>query len=118
MEWISAKDRLPEIAANTEQEFIVAIKRAHNGKTYVMAANYLNALMLIATDSDGDERPFTGWYKLMTSDGEFDTCWWPQETDGDVVTHWQFMPLPPIDGTQTDEPSALEASANNEVVNK
>lgn len=95
MEWISVKDRLPELAANTEREFIVAIKRAHNGKTYVMAANYLNALMLIVEDSDGDEHPFTGWHNLMTSDGDFDTCWHPQETDGDVVTHWQPLPPPP-----------------------
>ena len=100
MEWISVKDRLPELAANSEQEFIVAIKRAHNGKTYVMAANYLNGLMLIPFDGDEcGEKPFTGWHKLMTSDGDFDTCWEPQETDGDLVTHWQPLPLPPKETT-------------------
>lgn len=33
------------------------------------------------------------------------------------ATHWCEI-TPPIAGTQTDEPSALESSANNEVVNK
>ena len=92
--WIPISEKLPDTPSNTDREFIVAIKRAHNGKTYVMSANYLNAKLLLTDEDDDPEdgSPFTGWYKEMTDDGDYDTCWHSVETQGDVVTHW--MPLP------------------------
>ena len=93
--WIQTAQQLPEINPNSAQEFIVACRREHNGKTHVFAANYLNAMMLFTSDDDcpEDGKPFTGWYLEKSDDPDYDNSWWPVCQDGDSVTHW--MPFPP-----------------------
>lgn len=96
--WVVAEGRLPEIPAGDSREFIIACQRGHNGKTYVFAAEYLNAKLLLTDDDDcpEDGMPFTGWYQERDdSSGEY-TAWNPVCQAGDVVTHW--MPLPPAPG--------------------
>jgi len=97
LKWIPASERLPDVKPNNYQEFNVAIRREHNGETYVISACYLNALMLLTSDDDCPEegKPYTGWCKLMNDDGDFDTAWNYIENCGDKVTHWQPLPEPP-----------------------
>lgn len=95
--WISVDERLPEVPKGDSREFIIACRRA-NGRTYVFAAEYLNAKLLLTDDEDcpEDGKPFSGWYQERDdSSGEYDTCWNPVCQRGDVVTHWHELPKAP-----------------------
>lgn len=96
-EWISVDERLPDVPSGHDKEFIVSVRRAHNGKTYAFSACYLNRKELYSEDDDADEEGLvyvTGWRREM-SDDEYDTAWHSILDHGDVVTHWQPMPEPP-----------------------
>jgi hypothetical protein len=89
--WISVDERLPSVPENSDRQFIVACRRA-NGKTYVFAASYLNAMELDAND-DGDA-VFTGWY-TEGEHPEYSSWYEPVCQAGDEVTHWQELPAAP-----------------------
>lgn len=96
--WISAEGQLPDVPVGGKREFIVAVKRRHNGKTYVFSADYLNAHLLCTSEDDcpEDGTPFTGWFHERSDDsGEFDTCFMPVLSEGDVLTHFQPLPAAP-----------------------
>lgn len=98
--WIRCLDRLPLTPKDSDTSFIVAVKRAHNGKTYVFSAEWLNEKLLNSEDADPDEpedgRPFTGWHQQVTH-ADFEQYWEPliESGSGDEVTHWQSMPRAP-----------------------
>ena len=96
-EWISASNAIPEVPKGDDRDFIVCVRRAHNGKSYVFPASYLNRKALYSEDDDADEDGMvyvTGWLREMADD-EYDTAWHSILGDGDVVTHWQPLPPPP-----------------------
>jgi hypothetical protein len=97
--WVPVVARLPEVKPNDYEQFIVAVKRGSNAKTYVFAAYYLNALMLLIDDDDcpEDGLPFTGWHDLKCDDPDYDDAWVPliDASSGDEVTHWQALPVQP-----------------------
>ncbi|AJG13824.1 hypothetical protein RK21_02316 [Pseudomonas plecoglossicida] len=99
-EWIKCSDRLPETDEDTDTTFIVAVRRAHDGKTYVFTAEWLNEKMLHKEDPDPDDpedgTPFSGWHSLETH-ADFEQYWEPlvSPCSGDEVTHWQPMPEAP-----------------------
>ena len=101
-DWIKCSDRLPDTPADTDTTFVVAMKRAHNGKTYVFAADWLNEKRLNKEDPEPDDpedgTPFTGWYQLETH-ADYDQYWEPlvQPSSGDEITHWQPLPAPPTE---------------------
>lgn len=96
-QWISVDERLPDVPANSDRQFIIACRRA-NGKTYVFAANYLNALEL-DTNDDG-ENVFTGWY-TEGEHSEYSSWYEPVCQAGDEVTHWMPLPAAPHAVEQT-----------------
>lgn len=101
-EWVPVSERLPETKAGTDADFVVAIRRAHNGKTYVVPASFLNRFELYSEDEAADDEGriyVTGWYREMADD-EYDTSWHKMETKGDVITHWQELPAAPSAGSQ------------------
>lgn len=101
-EWVPVSERLPETKAGTDADFVVAIRRAHNGKTYVVPASFLNRFELYSEDEAADDEGriyVTGWYREMADD-EYDTSWHKMETEGDVITHWQELPAAPSAGSQ------------------
>jgi len=87
--WISVEDRLPGVLLNDNRQFIIACRRGRNGKTYVFAADYLNAREL-HNDEDGAVA-LTGWY-TESEHPEYNGWFEPVCQVGDEVTHW--MPLP------------------------
>ena len=89
--WISVDERLPSVPVNNDRQFIIACRRA-NGKTYVFAASYLNALELDSND-DG-ESVFTGWH-TEGEHAEYSSWYEPVCQAGDNVTHWQELPAAP-----------------------
>jgi hypothetical protein len=97
--WISVDDRLPSVPENSDCQFIVACRRA-NGKTYVFAASYLNALEL-DTNDDGDA-VFTGWY-TEGEHPEYSSWYEPVCQAGDEVTHWQELPAAPSQASTAGE---------------
>ena len=101
-EWVQVGERLPDTKPGTEADFIVAIRRAHNGKTYVVPASFLNRFELYSEDEAADDEGriyVTGWYREMADD-EYDTAWHKMETEGDVITDWQELPAAPSAGSQ------------------
>ncbi len=97
-DWVAVGERLPDVKAGDYTYLYVAIKRAHDGETYVMPCAYLNAKLLLSEDDDTDEegtKPFTGWHQEYNDNAEYDNCFMPVETQGDIVTHWKPKPAPP-----------------------
>jgi len=98
--WIAVADRLPDVKEGEEEEVIVCVRRASNGKSYVFAARFLNQYPLHSEwnpDAD-DEGMFlaTGWHDVKES-ADYDGLYSPLiDTEGDEVTHW--MPLPAAPG--------------------
>jgi hypothetical protein len=89
--WIPVSERLPDVPEGDEQEVIVCVQRAHNGKRYVFSARYLNKFPLFC----GDEEPLlaTGWHDVKEH-ADYDGWYEPLSlSDGDEIVGWQ--PLPP-----------------------
>ena len=99
-QWTRCSTRLPKTPANSDTTFIVAVKRARTGKTYVFTAEWLNEKLLNSEDPEPDDpedgTPFTGWYSLEYH-ADYDQYWEPliQNSSGDEVTHWQPLPKAP-----------------------
>jgi hypothetical protein len=89
--WVSVKDRLPDVADGEMNGFIVACRRAHNGKTYVFEALYLKNFLLSDVNSDDQERPFNGWHSAKEH-RDYDGFYEPIDSNGDAVTHWMHKP--------------------------
>lgn len=88
--WIKCSERLPDVPQGSDKDFIVCVRRAHNWKSYVFAASYLNGKALYSEEDDADEDGMisvTGWRREMADD-EYDTAWHSILCDGDEVTHW------------------------------
>lgn len=98
--WIKCSDRLPDTPSDSDTTFIVAVKRAHNGKTYVFSAEWLNQKLLCTPDVDEPEDglPYTGWHSIEAH-ADYEQYWEPLITPGtgDEVTHWQPLPAPPTE---------------------
>lgn len=90
--WVSVEDRLPEVAAGDEGEFIVCVYRSHNGESYSFSARFLNDYPLY-TDYEDKPALHSGWYDVKEH-ADYDGWYSPliDEKSGDKVTHW--MPLP------------------------
>ncbi len=95
--WVRVADRLPEVPEDSEKQFIVACRRK-NGKTYVFAADYLNARQL-HNDEEGDVT-LTGWY-IEGSHPDYNGWFDPVCQEGDEVTHWMPMPECPASASRT-----------------
>ena len=93
----------PDIKNGCETEFIVAVRRGHNGKVYSFAASYLNAYPLRyeyeCPKGDGcsgegcdDGCPTTGWFYQTGEDGD-STQYNPLHLkDGDELVGWRNVP--------------------------
>ncbi|TLP68199.1 DUF551 domain-containing protein [Pseudomonas nitroreducens] len=99
--WIAVTDQLPTVQDGQEQEFIVCVHRAHDGKRYVFSARWLNNFPLHSEghpDADDDGCMLaTGWHDVKEH-SDYDGWYSPLiTTEGDAVTHW--MPLPTAPGS-------------------
>lgn len=98
--WIKCSDRLPDTPPDSDTSFIVAVRRAHNGVTYVFPAEWLNQKLLSTPDVDEPEDglPYTGWHSIEAH-ADCEQYWEPLITPGtgDEVTHWQPLPAPPTE---------------------
>ncbi len=90
-EWISVKDRLPDIKHDSAEGFIVSVYRKHNNKSYSFAAYYLNDMQL-DDDGNGDQVSFSGWHHQFKHDDCDEYYESLHFAYGDSLTHW--MPLP------------------------
>lgn len=92
----------PRLDVGWEREFIVAVKRAHNGKVYSFAASYLNAYPLRyeycpkgeGRPCDGCENgcPTTGWFRLTGDDGDGRLYQQLELNEGDELLGWRDVP--------------------------
>lgn len=95
---------IPPVPEGAERSFIVAVRRAHNGKTYGgFPAIYLNAFPLIfepgqcpnGTTCQGngceDGCPITGWH-TADSEGEYDSNYHRLLKPGDELVAWTYIP--------------------------
>jgi hypothetical protein len=106
--WLSVDDRLPEVKQNDTQEFIVACRRAFNGKTYVFSAEYANDFLL---NGEEEQRTITGWFMAgEDNSGEYDTVYTSACNPGDVITHWQPLPAAPGAAIESQRSGNGEAS--------
>lgn len=107
----------PEIPRGTERSFIVAVRRARNGKTYSFPAIYLNAYPLLyesgdcpkgngcAGDGCDDGCPTTGWYS-ESSDGDYDSNYTRLHLDaGDEFLAWSAIPQFDPDNSVLSQPT-------------
>lgn len=110
---------IPPVRQRSEQEFIVAVRRASNGKVYSFAASYLNATPLQydwgcprGNDEDKckectyDGCPTTGWYRLTGNDGDGGSYESLHMGAGDVLLGWRTVPS--WDETTLSQPPATE----------
>jgi len=101
--WIGVEDRLPEVAAGDEGEFIVCVYRSHNGESYSFSARFLNDYPL-HTDYEDEPALHSGWYDAKEH-ADYDGWYSPliDEKSGDKVTHWMPLPAAPAMATQGGE---------------
>lgn len=101
----NAPDVDPVINAGTDKDFIVAVRRQHNGKVYTFPATYCNDLPLMSDDpkdadgagwtqreageddEDGDVY-ITGWFDIR-SDAEYENRYHPALQKGDELVAWR-----------------------------
>jgi hypothetical protein len=107
--WISVDERLPAVPTDDNQQFIVACRRGHNGKTYVFAAGYLNARDL--HNDDEGAVSLTGWY-TESEHPEYNGWFEPVCQAGDEVTHWMPLPSAPGAATQAAPEQAAQVQAD------
>lgn len=100
-QWVPVSERLPEVPDGDEQEVIVCVKRAHDGKSYCFSARYLNNFPL-HDDYDDEPKVVTGWHDVKEH-ADYDGWYSPliDRESGDAVTHW--MPLPAAPAPSTTE---------------
>lgn len=103
--WRKGATVIPDIKPGHEAEFIVAVRRGHNGKVYSFAAMFLNAYPLnyehgCPRESDGcdgmqceDGCPTTGWFSL-TGDDDGDGRMYHKLSiaEGDEFLGWRPVP--------------------------
>lgn len=97
-------DIIPEVRSGQSKEFIVAVRRAHNGKVYSFAADYLNACRLryeygCPKESEGcrgddceDGCPTTGWFSPTGDEDDGRTYHALSLRDGDKLVGWRDVP--------------------------
>lgn len=96
MQWYS-DGSTPGIPLGTERNFIVAIRRARNGKIYSFPALYLNAFPLDFEDSEEWEKPTTGWFSAEANDDGDGSRYSQLHFDpGDEFLAWCALSLPPL----------------------
>lgn len=100
--WIDGQ-QTPTIEKGSEKYFIVAVKRAHNGKTYTLPASYLNHYPLQYEDmckcdnEEDHERydgyPTTGWFTYESSH-QYDGSLYENllSAKGDELVAWAEIP--------------------------
>jgi len=92
----------PPVAHGSEGEFIVAVRRARNGKVYSFAATYLNGYRLRyeyecpdgekCQTCDEDGHPTTGWFRETGDDGEGSRYHAVSLDEGDEFLGWRNVP--------------------------
>lgn len=95
-QWISVKDRLPEVKSGNAKEFIVVIYSGYTGRSFVTSRHFLNKMELYNEYSDNDFDEVSGWHE-RTYHLEYDDYYTLVDScNADAVryevTHW--MPLP------------------------
>ena len=94
--WIGVDDRLPDVKPSHSRQLLICCKRAYWETPFVFLANYFNNFQVEEDCSDELPAVLNGWHeKMMNDDG--DEFYYPLWVNGDVVTHWQPMPVPPGD---------------------
>ena len=95
-QWISVKDRLPEVKSGNAKEFIVVIYSGYTGRSFVTSRHFLNKMELYNEYSENDFDEVSGWHE-RTYHLEYDDYYTLVDScNADAVryevTHW--MPLP------------------------
>lgn len=95
-QWISVKDRLPEVKSGNAKEFIVVIYSGYTGRSFVTSRHFLNKMELYNEYSENDFDEVSGWHE-RTYHFEYDDYYTLVDScNADAVryevTHW--MPLP------------------------
>lgn len=94
---------LPEVSTGNEKTFIVAVRRARNGKVYSFPALYLNAFPLryeyecpkgdgCCGDGCDDGCPTTGWYSEEGDGDDGRTYTKLSLSEGDEFLAWRAVP--------------------------
>ena len=83
----------PPVKENDYQQFIIAVRRAHDAKkVFVFASNYANNYEDLRS-RDGEGYRAHGWYAFgHDMSGEFDGLFMPELEDGDEFLGWQELP--------------------------
>jgi hypothetical protein len=97
-------EETPDVAAGSENIFVVAVRRALNGKVYRFEATYLNQFLLSYEDTpcpscpgedcpgeNGDGCPVTGWFR-QEPHYEYDSYYRPLLSKGDELVGWGAFP--------------------------
>jgi hypothetical protein len=100
-------DETPPVKRGNEKAYIIAVRRAHNGKVTSFPALYLNTLELQYNDGQcphcpgGDKCridqgydgcPVTGWFDWTLSDDCDGRQYEPVLTKGDKIEGWTEVP--------------------------
>jgi hypothetical protein len=84
----------PRISEGSEREFIVAVRRKHNEKTYVVSATFANKYDDEMIDRDGETFIADGWFTCGADmSGEVSSVYAPLLESGDEVLGWQSLPI-------------------------
>ncbi|MDN7488527.1 hypothetical protein QZM35_12535 [Burkholderia sp. AU45274] len=88
------KTGAPPTADGKHNEYIVAVRRAHDKRrVFVFAASYANNYDDELRDRDGKEFIADGWYDIGEDpSGEFNTLFTPTLGENDEVLGWQELP--------------------------
>lgn len=117
-EWKAATD-IPDLKRGSQKEFIIAVRRAHNGRAYSFAASYLNAYPLEYRNEcpkgDGctgegcdDGCPTTGWFIETGEDDDSTQFHSLNLKEGDEMLGWRNVPQWPLPAPPSIEKSGGE----------